>query len=223
MFYQVCEPCIESGSEGCKPLWGLIVIIEVIYCFNCHNSKPGCSFVQTNWGIEHWPIIKKSTTRKTSSRKQFTEKQRWEVVPVPVEMTSEEPTILRPVLDPLPSASLREDTQIATPEMDNSSGPMLGRFAESILGSSTLEASADAWDESMDHHEILFFQDVSPYEHVLTSPRRALTSLRTAIVNLGITRAREQMLLNNHWQLVVSRQPIIDDLINRLSGIGLGD
>ena len=121
------------------------------------------------------------------------------------------------MLDPLPSASLREDAQIATPEMDNSSGPMLGRFAESIPGSSTLEdSSADAWDESMDHHEILFFQDVSPYEHVLTSPRRALTSLRTAIVNLGIIRAREQMLLNNHWQLVVSRQPIIDDLINRL-------
>ena len=116
-----------------------LLCIYLVRVHPSHNSpRHFGSLVQTNWGIEHQPIVKKSTTRKTSSRKQFTEKQRREVVPVPVEMTSEEPTILRPVLDPLPSASLREVAQIATPEMDNSSGPMLGRFAESIPGSSTL-------------------------------------------------------------------------------------
>ena len=191
--------------------------MEVIHCFNCGNLKSECSFVHDSWKIDRWLIIKKAVKEITDCTKTETEQKQRAVIPLPVEMPSEAANMSRPVLDPLPSASSCQDTQNTMPEMDNSSGHILERFAESIPGSSMFEdSSANARDEPMDHREILFFQDVSPYEDVLTSPRRTATSLRTAIAILETIRAREQTSLDNHWELVECRQPTIDDLTNRL-------
>ena len=148
------------------------------------------------------------------------EKQKHQMVPPPIGMAkahSEGSNVPRPVSNPRAPTIRRDDPQATTVRKEGTSRTPLEPFTGPSSGSRTIGGSSvDASNDWMGNHQSFYLADICPYEDTLTSPRRTLTSVRTAISKLVCIRSNERSAVSAFDQVVTSREAIIDDVLLRL-------